>query len=81
MADGDALTGLLTSETATELTVVDASAAPRRVSRREVQSVRPAALSLMPEGLWEALTKEEQRDLMTFLLTVPLEPEIGRAHV
>jgi len=28
----------------------------------------------MPEGLWEALTKEEQRDLMTFLLTVPLEP-------
>jgi putative heme-binding domain-containing protein len=74
LADGDALTGLLTSETATELTVVDASAAPRRVSRREVQSVRPAALSLMPEGLWEALTKEEQRDLMTFLLTVPLEP-------
>ena len=74
MSDGDALTGLLTSETASELTVVDASAAPRRVSRREVKSVRPATLSLMPEGLWEALTKEEQRDLMTFLLTFPLEP-------
>jgi len=74
LADGDALTGLLTSETASELTVVDASAAPRRVNRREVKSVRHASLSLMPEGLWEALTKEEQRDLMTFLLTVPLEP-------
>jgi putative heme-binding domain-containing protein len=74
LADGDALTGLLVSETARELTVVDASAAPHRVSRREVKSIRPAALSLMPEGLWEALTKEEQRDLLTFLLTVPLEP-------
>ncbi|HEU0009698.1 MAG TPA: hypothetical protein VFT34_07780, partial [Verrucomicrobiae bacterium] len=74
LTDGDALTGLLVSETASELTVVDANAAPRRVPRAQVSSIRPAALSLMPEGLWEALTKEEQRDLMTFLLTVPLEP-------
>ena len=74
LADGDALTGLLTRETATELTVVDASAAPRRVPRAQVKSIRPSTVSLMPEGLWDALTKEEQRDLMTFLLTVPLEP-------
>jgi len=74
LADGDAVTGLLATDTPSEVTVVDASAALRRVPRAEVKSVRPAALSLMPEGLWDALTKEEQRDLMTFLLTVPLEP-------
>lgn len=72
LADGDSLVGLV-RETASEIFVTDASAQPRAAPRAQVKSMRPSTLSLMPEGLWDALTKEEQRDLMTFLLTVPLE--------
>ncbi len=74
LKDGDDLVGLLTAESAKEITVVDAGAQPHRVPRAQVKSIRPATLSLMPEGLWDALTADEQRDLMTFLLTLPLEP-------
>jgi hypothetical protein len=31
--------------------------------------MKPSAVSLMPEGLWQNLTAEQQRDLMTYLLT------------
>ncbi len=33
--------------------------------------MKASALSLMPEGLWQNLNAQQQRDLMTFLLTEP----------
>jgi putative heme-binding domain-containing protein len=74
LADAEDVIGLITSESDTEVVVTDASAQPKKLRRAEVKSIRPATLSLMPEGLWDVLNAEEQRDLMTFLLTVPLEP-------
>jgi putative heme-binding domain-containing protein len=74
LKDGDDLVGLMTAESPAEITVVDVSATPHRVARSRVKAIRPSTLSLMPEGLWEAMNAEERRDLMTFLLTVALEP-------
>src|SRR5204863_3819043 len=39
-----------------------------------LKSIQPTTLSLMPEGLDKALTALQLKDLMTFLLTTPLEP-------
>jgi putative heme-binding domain-containing protein len=72
--DGEALTGVLKTDTADQLTFADASGQTVRAAKKQVKSIKPATLSLMPEGLWAALTVQQQKDLMTFLLTTPLEP-------
>jgi putative heme-binding domain-containing protein len=74
MADGTPLTGGLLSETATEIRVADASGQIRAIPRENVRTTRAALRSLMPEGLLASLDAAQSRDLMTFLLTVPLEP-------
>lgn len=74
LTDGELLVGLLRNLGNERLELVDGVGEPHRLERTQVQSIRPAPVSLMPEGLWEALSATEQRDLMTFLLTVPLEP-------
>ena len=75
LSDGESVTGLLQRETDGLLQVAMANGVVRQIARKDVKSVKPSALSLMPEGLWEAMTAEERRDLMTFLLTSPLEPQ------
>lgn len=74
LRDGESLTGIIQREQDGVLHVVTAAGAAQTVPRGNVSSLKPATQSLMPEGLWEALSAKEQRDLMTFLLTVPLEP-------
>jgi hypothetical protein len=39
------------------------------VNKADVQSRRPA-LSPMPEGLWQSLSRRELRDLVEFLMTL-----------
>jgi hypothetical protein len=51
-----------------------ATGVPEMQPRNKVKSIQPEQLSLMPEGLWAAMTEDERRDLMAYLLTVPLEP-------
>lgn len=74
LSDGESVTGIIQREQDGQLQVVAGSGAVAVLPRARVSAVKPAALSLMPEGLWEGLSGVEQRDLMTFLLTVPLEP-------
>ena len=38
------------------------------VERAEIAGVRESAVSLMPEGLLEALTLEQARDLIAYLM-------------
>ncbi len=71
LADDDPLTAIVQSEQDGVLHVVTAGGTVQQVPRSRVRLVSPASLSLMPEGLWSALTPAEQRDLMTFLLTPP----------
>jgi len=74
LSDGEAFTAVLKSDTRDELTVADVSGRLVKVPRRQVKSIKPSTLSLMPEGLVQALPAEQLRDLMTFLLTSPLGP-------
>ncbi len=74
LADGESLTGVLKADTADQLTFADATGRTVNVAKKQVKSIKPATLSIMPEGLWAALTVAQQKDLMAFLLTTPLEP-------
>ncbi len=81
LADGSPLTGALLGETATEIRVADAAGHVRALPRTEVLTTRAALRSLMPEGLLTTLDTAQVRDLMTFLLTNPLEPAPIEANV
>jgi putative heme-binding domain-containing protein len=74
LRDGTETVAVLLHEDATALRLGDASGAIREVPRKTIRATTPLTISLMPPGLLEALTPEEQRDLLSFLLTAPLEP-------
>ena len=74
LTDGDSMNGIILSEKDNVIQLAMASGATENLARARVKSIQPAKLSLMPEGLWEAMTASERRNLMAFLLTVPLEP-------
>jgi putative heme-binding domain-containing protein len=73
-ADGETFTAILKTETREQLTFADATGRPIALPRTQIRSIKPATVSLMPEGLLQGLNAEQLRDLMTFLLTEPLQP-------
>jgi putative heme-binding domain-containing protein len=82
LKDGDVLTGVVLADASDAITLGNASGQPVRIPKSNVKSVKPSSLSLMPEGLDKGLGEAGLKDLMTFLMTVPLEPapiEIGGA--
>jgi putative heme-binding domain-containing protein len=70
MNDGQILTGVLRDE-AGQLILGDEKGNSTKIVRSDIDQMRPAKLSVMPTGLSEKLSKEQLRDLMTFLLTSP----------
>ena len=81
LTDGEALTGVVLDESKTEFKFADATGKAITVPRAKVKAMRASNLSLMPEGLLASLNAEQVRDLMTFLLTIPLEPAPIEANV
>jgi putative heme-binding domain-containing protein len=71
--DDRVLTGLVRREAET-LVIGDHEGREHTVGSDEVRSMEPASLSIMPEGVDTLLGPERMRDLLTFLLTTPLEP-------
>jgi putative heme-binding domain-containing protein len=67
MKDGRTLTGLIVEQSGDALTLVDAQNQRTVLSRIDVKEVEASSVSLMPEGLLEALTPEQVRDLFTYL--------------
>lgn len=71
LADGGLETGVIVSETADEITLGQVTGKSLEISRKRIAQVKPSAVSLMPEGLLKGLSAQQQRDLLTFLLTAP----------
>ncbi len=61
--------GTRIGETATELHIALPGGIVARVVKNHIAKTEPMAVSPMPAGLDKALTPEELRDLMTYLLT------------
>jgi len=79
--DGRILTGLLTAETASSLTLIRAEKQADVVLRKDVDEIGSTGISLMPEGLEKNISVQEMADLLGFLKnwryldgSVPLTP-------
>jgi putative heme-binding domain-containing protein len=67
MKDGRALSGLVVEQSESTITLVDAQNQRTVLNRAEVKEIAASSTSLMPEGLLEALTPQEVRDLFSYL--------------
>jgi putative heme-binding domain-containing protein len=66
---GAELTGMILEEGPETLVLADAAGGKQAIPRAEIAGRKASAVSLMPAGLWQNLDAQQQRDLMTFLLT------------
>ncbi len=74
LKDGRTINGITSAKTARTLTLKTMTEIVT-VERSEIESMQESPLSLMPEGLFEALSPEQTRDLIAYLMTksqVPL---------
>jgi putative heme-binding domain-containing protein len=66
--DDQTFTGFIVEDTPQFLTVMDALGNQTKIARQDVQSRAASATSLMPEGLLDALTPDQVRDLFAYLM-------------
>jgi len=69
--DERSLSGIVSAETATTLTLVQGGGTTEKLLRSDIASMRASGLSLMPEGLEQAIPPEAMADLIAFLKTSP----------
>jgi putative membrane-bound dehydrogenase-like protein len=67
LRNGDAAYGVMTAETGASVTMIGADGTSRTFLRSEIQSLQSTNLSLMPEGLETALTRQQMADLIAYL--------------
>jgi putative heme-binding domain-containing protein len=65
--DGRILTGLLTAESASSITLLRAEKQADVVLRKDIDEIASTGISLMPEGLEKGISVREMADLLRFL--------------
>src|SRR5207249_3156291 len=65
--DGRSLSGVVSAETATTLTLVQGGGTAEKILRSDVAEIRASGLSLMPEGLEQTLVPQDLADLIAYL--------------
>ena len=65
--DGRVHTGMIARETSDAIYLRTAQLAEIRVARSDVEQMTPSPVSIMPEGLEKALSRQELSDLLEFL--------------
>jgi len=66
--DEQTFTGFVVEDTPQFITLLDALGNQTKIARQDLQSRVASPTSLMPEGLLEALTHEQMRDLFAYLM-------------
>ena len=69
LADGRTVTGLLSEETGTSITLAAAEGKSATILRSEIEELRSSGKSLMPEGVEKDITPAELADLAAYLRT------------
>ncbi len=69
LKDGNSVGGIILEESPDAIVLGDAAGGKRTLPRATIAGMKASTMSLMPEGLWQNLNAQQQRDLMTFLLT------------
>jgi len=68
--DGLSITGMITAETATSITLTRAEGESDTVLRTNIEEMQNTGLSIMPEGLEEQLTKQDLADVVEYLMSI-----------
>jgi len=66
-SDGETLTGLITSESASSVTMRRPNIADLTVERHRIKALKADGKSLMPDGLEQGLTRQDVADLLEFI--------------
>ena len=69
--DGQNITGFIAEQTPSAVTMTDVSGKRLVLPRRDIESLQASALSLMPDGLLDALQPQEVRDLFAYVRKRP----------
>ena len=69
LADGDVISGLFRREEGETIVYAEPTGKENTISKKQVKERRQSELSLMPEGLADALRPQEFNDLIAFLLS------------
>ena len=64
---GEEFSGVLRKDSPEEVVLATGPSAEQHIPRGDISDMRPGAVSVMPSGLAEQLTKEELADLLAFL--------------
>jgi len=70
----ETLSGVLKKDAPDEVVLATGPGAETRIARSDITDVRPGAVSVMPAGLEEQLTKQELADLLAFLKSTKWGP-------
>jgi putative heme-binding domain-containing protein len=73
LKNGSTIAGTRRRESAFELQIAQPGGEVAKLLKSDIAKTEPMTVSLMPPGLEKNLSAEELRDLMTFLLTTPIE--------
>ena len=66
--DGQTLTGFIEAQTPQSVTMRDLNSQKLVLSRADLKSLTASPMSLMPEGLLDALNEQQVRDLFAYLM-------------
>ena len=69
--DGESHAGIIRSESTAGITLLQAQGMEKNITRSEIASIRASTLSLMPEGLEQAIDHQQMADLIAFLKSTP----------
>ncbi len=72
--DGESISGIVSEENASSVTVLNANGAKQVLLRKDIAAIKSSQLSLMPEGLEQALDLQQMADLIAFLQSAPTGP-------
>jgi putative heme-binding domain-containing protein len=68
--DDQVLTGLVSEDNTSSLVLKDANNVTHTLNKDEVQEVRRSEKSLMPDGLFDALTAQQAADLLEYIWSI-----------
>jgi putative heme-binding domain-containing protein len=78
LKDGGSATGVVLENTPERVVLGQITGASLTVEKSNIASMKASSVSLMPEGLLKAMNAQQQRDLLTFLLTTP--PPVAKGN-
>ena len=75
LKSGEVQTGVLLKNDRAEVVLGQSNGQSLTIPKGNIANMKASAVSIMPEGLLKALDAQQQKDLMTFLLTTPVKED------